>query len=43
MIINAGIRNLVVTEAYPDDLSLRMLSEAGVDYCVLDSRDFEQF
>jgi dCMP deaminase len=41
MLINAGIRRLVVQEAYPDDLSGEMLKEAGIEVFVMDSRDFE--
>jgi dCMP deaminase len=43
MLINAGITRLVVGEAYPDQLSDDMLKEGGIDVCVRDSRDFEQF
>jgi dCMP deaminase len=43
MIVNAGIRKIVVEEAYPDPLSKSMLEEAEVDLCVVHSRDFEQF
>jgi dCMP deaminase len=43
MLINAGICELIVLEAYPDDLSHEMLSEAGIRISVMDSRDFEQF
>lgn len=30
MLINAGIKRVVFEEAYPDDLSLTMLHDAGV-------------
>jgi dCMP deaminase len=30
MIINAGIRKIVVGEGYPDELSEKMLEEAGL-------------
>ena len=30
MIINAGIRRIVIKQGYPDELSLEMLSEAGL-------------
>ena len=30
MIINAGIRRVVVKEAYPDELAQRMLKESGI-------------
>ncbi len=43
MLINAGICELVVLEAYPDDLSHTMLREAGISISVMDLRDFEQF
>lgn len=43
MLINAGIRKLVVQAAYPDELSKKMLKEAGIGISVMDSRDFEQF
>jgi len=36
LLINAGIRRLVVLESYPDDLSKSMLEEAGVDISVAD-------
>jgi dCMP deaminase len=41
LVINAGVRRLVVCEAYPDDLSEAMLREAGVEFQIVDSRDFE--
>lgn len=31
MLINAGIREIYITEGYPDDLSRQMLDEAGVE------------
>jgi dCMP deaminase len=43
VIINAGIRKLVVREAYPDQLSQEMLQEADIEVSVIDSRDFEEF
>jgi dCMP deaminase len=43
MMINAGIRKLVVDHHYPDELSKSMLVEADVEVCVRDSRDFERF
>ncbi len=43
MIINSGVRRLVVEEQYPDDLSASMLKEADVDVCLMDLRDFEGF
>ncbi len=30
MIINAGIRRIVIKEGYPDDLALQVLREAGI-------------
>jgi dCMP deaminase len=30
MLINAGIKRIVIREAYPDELSEAMLKEAGV-------------
>lgn len=30
MIINAGIKRIVIKQGYPDDLSLEMLNEAGL-------------
>jgi dCMP deaminase len=43
MLINAGIERIVALEAYPDRLSRDMLDEAGIDFCVIHSREFEQF
>lgn len=37
MLVNAGIREFVVAEPYPDELARTMLSEAGVNVRVLDS------
>ena len=31
MIINAGIDKIVVKEGYPDELSMELLEEAGLD------------
>lgn len=33
MIINSGIKRIVYSEGYPDEFSLRLLSEAGVSIC----------
>jgi dCMP deaminase len=30
MIINSGIRKIIVEEGYPDDLAVEMLGEAGL-------------
>lgn len=35
MIINAGIRRIVVKEGYPDKLSVEMLAEAGLQIVML--------
>lgn len=35
MIINAGIRRIVVKEGYPDELSVEMLAEAGLRIVML--------
>ncbi len=43
MLINAGIRTLVVERAYPDQLSKEMLDEAGIETNLMDLRDFEHF
>jgi len=43
ILINAGIRRLVVREAYPDPLSEAMLREAAIEVEIADSRDFEQY
>ena len=43
MLINAGIRKLVVEKVYPDRLSREMLNEAGIEINLMDSRDFEYF
>ncbi|MEG0291855.1 MAG: cytidine/deoxycytidylate deaminase family protein [Anaerovoracaceae bacterium] len=38
MIINAGIRRIVVKEGYPDELSEVMLGEAGLKIVMLDPK-----
>ena len=35
MIINAGIRRIVVKEGYPDELSVEILREAGLGIIML--------
>lgn len=35
LIINAGIRRIVFGENYPDEFSLALLEEAGVEFCQL--------
>ena len=35
MIINAGIRRIVVKEGYPDELSVDILAEAGLRIVML--------
>jgi dCMP deaminase len=35
MLINAGIRRIVIREAYPDELSDQMLKEAGIQVDVM--------
>lgn len=35
MIINAGIKRIVIRDGYPDELALEMLSEAGLNIEVL--------
>jgi dCMP deaminase len=36
MIINAGIKRIVIKEGYPDDLALEMLGEAGLKVEILE-------
>jgi dCMP deaminase len=36
MIINAGIRRIVVREGYPDEMATEMLAEAGLKIVMLD-------
>ena len=36
MIINAGIKRIVVKEGYPDNLAVEMLAEAGLKIVMLD-------
>jgi dCMP deaminase len=38
MIINAGIRRVVYTQSYPDQLAVDMAKEAGLELVQLDSR-----
>ncbi|MGQ9811427.1 MAG: deoxycytidylate deaminase [bacterium] len=41
LLINSGIRRLVVEETYPDQMSLDMLEEAGIEILIRKSRNFE--
>ena len=36
MIINAGIKKIIVKEGYPDELATQMLEEAGLKIVMLD-------
>lgn len=36
MIINSGIKRIVFSEGYPDEFSLQMLHEAGVELCKME-------
>lgn len=36
MCINAGIKRIVYAKSYPDELSLQMLNEAGIELCKVD-------
>jgi dCMP deaminase len=36
MIINAGIRKIIVSEGYPDELAVTLLAEAGLKIVTLD-------
>lgn len=36
MLINAGVKHIVYQEGYPDQLSLDMLTEAGIEYEMLE-------
>ena len=38
LIINAGIKKIVIRESYPDELSQEMLKEAGVEIVVLNRK-----
>ena len=38
MIINAGIRRIVVKEGYPDEMSEKILEEAGLKAVMLDQK-----
>ena len=37
MLINAGITEIIYTDPYPDELSLGMLDEAGINYRVFEA------
>ena len=39
MIINAGIKRVVITESYPDELAEQMIKEAGIQVDVMDMKD----
>lgn len=39
MCINAGIKRIVYAKSYPDELSLQMLNEAGIELCKVDYSD----
>ena len=41
MIINAGIRKIIVGEGYPDELAVEILKEAGLKIVLLEGKDFE--
>ena len=41
MIVNAGIKRIVVREGYPDELSLEILDEAGLKVEKLEKTDRE--
>jgi dCMP deaminase len=43
LLINAGVRRLVVEQPYPDELSRKMLDEVEVDICLRDLSEFERF
>ena len=43
LLINAGVRRLVVRETYPDELSEAMLKEAKVEISIVESREFEKY
>jgi len=38
MIINAGIRRIVVKEGYPDELAVEILAEAGLKIVMLEDQ-----
>ena len=39
MIINAGIRRIVVKEGYPDELAVEILREAGLSIVMLEDQE----
>jgi dCMP deaminase len=39
MLINAGIKRIVIKEGYPDELAREMLEEAGLKVEVLDRKN----
>ena len=38
MIVNAGLKRIVVREGYPDDLAIEILDEAGLKIVMLDKQ-----
>jgi dCMP deaminase len=38
MIINAGIKRVVIKESYPDELAQKMAEEAGLKIDVIESK-----
>ena len=41
MIINAGIKRIVIKEGYPDELAMEMLAEAGIQPEILGEKASE--
>ena len=39
MLINAGIKRIVIKEAYPDELAQQMIKEAGIQVDILESKE----
>lgn len=40
MMINAGIKTVIMNDAYPDELSEKMLREAGIDRQVIETDEY---